>query len=141
MFRWNFVLSCGMLLAGCGDSGPQRVPVTGQIVLSDGKPVFPGSIAFVPQEGGEYQASTLLHEEGRFTMRTYPHGEGVVPGKYKVVLSLGMGSPAELAKYSNVKSSPLEVIVPETGLESVTLTLAETVSVPPRHAGPPGMQR
>jgi len=146
--QWNSLmfgaLICGLVLAGCGgESGPERVPVKGQIVMADGKPVFPGSIQFVPAKGmseGSYQSSALLHEGGKFTMRTHPHGEGVVPGTYKVVLSLGVGSPRELAKYSNPKTTPLEVTIPEAGNENLKLTLKESVLTGGR-GGPPGMRR
>lgn len=95
--------------------------------MGDGKPIFPGSIAFEPVAGSSFRASSLLYKEGDFNLRTYPHGQGVVPGKYKVVLSLGMGSPPELAKYSNTETTTLEVVVPDTGLETLELKLAEVM--------------
>jgi hypothetical protein len=141
MFRCLLILSmCLTGLAGCGDSGPSRVPVDGTILMSDGKPVFPGSIAFIPTDEQGHQASTLLHDGGKFSMRTYPYGDGVVPGKYKIVLSLGMGSPPELGKYASASSSTLEVTVTEPGTEDLKLTLNESAKQQ-RQGGPPGMRR
>ncbi len=109
--------------------------------MQDGMPVFPGSIALEPIGRSEFRSSALLHEEGEFKMRTYPHGDGVVPGKYKVVLSLGMGSPPELAKYSSAKTSTLELDVPEEGLKDLVLELEEVAQRGSKKTGPPGMQR
>ncbi|WP_145458886.1 hypothetical protein [Gimesia panareensis] len=120
------ILTCfTLLISSCSDSGPTRVPVKGRIVMGDDKPIFPGAIAFEPVAGSSFRASSLLYKEGDFDLRTYPHGQGVVPGKYKVVLSLGMGSPPELAKYSNTETTTLEVVVPDTGIESLELKLDE----------------
>jgi len=147
MFNNGFI--CGaviftFVLSGCGgDPGPQRVPVKGNIVMGDGKPVFPGSIQFFPAEGmseNTYRSSALLHEGGAFTMRTHPHGDGVVPGKYKVVLSLGMGSPRELAKYSSADTSTLEVTVPPEGLPDLQLKLEEKMGSTKKRGGPPGLR-
>ncbi|QDT00957.1 hypothetical protein HG15A2_42990 [Adhaeretor mobilis] len=43
------VLTLG-LLSGCGDGRPERVAVSG-VVLIDGKPLTHGSVLFVPGQG------------------------------------------------------------------------------------------
>ncbi len=78
-----------LFLAGCGgEKAPPLVGVTGK-VLHNQEPVTAGSIIFYPAEGNAYtkdNPSSLLQLDGSFTMKTFPFGEGVSPGKYKVAL-------------------------------------------------------
>jgi hypothetical protein len=54
--------------------------------------------------------------DGRFELRSPPHGEGVVPGRYKVTLQQYTGSPPLPARYGNVALTPLRIEVPKEGL-------------------------
>src|SRR5579885_3794759 len=74
--------------SGCGDR-PKLVTVTGKVVHK-GEPLTAGSIIFHPDAGNSYQKdkpSSLLQLDGSFTMKTFPFGDGVPPGKYKVTLA------------------------------------------------------
>ncbi len=44
------IAAVAILLSGCGDSHPKRVPVSGRVLI-DGKPVETGYIQLVPAEG------------------------------------------------------------------------------------------
>ena len=113
-------------MPGCSDPGPKLVPVRGKVLIESRGPVFPGSIWFIPEPGGnDLEASSLLQKDGSFRLRTYPHGDGALIGKYKVTLSLGAGSPAELARYSRPSTTPLKVVVPESGWDDLVLTLEQ----------------
>src|SRR5690242_18448298 len=81
------LLAVALLSAGCGR--PKLVPVTGRVVHK-GEPLTAGSIWFHPAAGSarpEEKASCQLQLDGSFKMRTYPYGNGVAPGSYKVTLS------------------------------------------------------
>jgi hypothetical protein len=113
-------------LAGCrGSSRPQLAPVKGRVVFKD-KAVTAADIYFHPDasRGNEGSlASSVLQEDGSFTLTTHPHGDGVMPGAYKVTLSLGRRPEKELDKYRKVETTPLEYNVPAEGLPDLLIKL------------------
>jgi hypothetical protein len=103
---------------GCG-SRPKTVPVTGKVVHK-GKGLTAGSVWFHPESDNPWQGekpSCQLSLEGEFTMRTYPHGQGVPPGSYKVTLSPDLASRISRPAYADPKKTPLSVTVPDEGLD------------------------
>lgn len=79
---------CGMLavllvVAGCGKSGP--VSVRGVVKL-DGQPVAGAAVTFIAQDPGCRDAYGSTNEQGEFELSTNKPGDGVLPGKYKVVI-------------------------------------------------------
>lgn len=128
---------CGVLalslLAGCGKSGP--VSVRGVVKL-DGQPVAGAAVTFVAQDPGGRDASGATNEKGEFELSTTKPGDGVLPGKYKVVIQPpgeGGGStpfddpekpvakpkaprgPRIPVKYTNPATTPLTQDVPPNG--------------------------
>src|SRR5262245_36303787 len=75
------LLAC---VAGCagGDSLP-REEVNGTVTI-DGKPLAKGLITFVPTSAEVSTQGGAPVLEGKFTI---PRLQGLVPGKYKVVIS------------------------------------------------------
>ena len=72
-------------LAGCGGPGPYTgslYPVTGQVLLADGKPLAGGAVQFIPTQGG-LPASGKIEADGTFTLKSKTR-EGAAPGEYKV---------------------------------------------------------
>jgi hypothetical protein len=107
-------------LAGCaGEERPNLVSVTGKVV--DGpNAVTAGAIYFHPAETNAYtkdNPSSLLQLDGSFTMKTFPFGEGVSPGKYKVTLAPEVAARVKEPRYGDPKTTPWEVTVPNTGLK------------------------
>jgi hypothetical protein len=83
-WRWCLVcLPVCALVLGC-DSGPKRVPVSGQVLL-DGKPLTSGYIWFMPKN--ERAASSAIDSEGRFTLSTYDEHDGCVLGMHTVTVT------------------------------------------------------
>jgi hypothetical protein len=106
-----------LLAAGCG-SKPKLVPVTGKVTHKD-KALTAGGIFLHPAEGNPHpteKASSLLQLDGSFTMRTYPYGEGVPPGKYKVTLGPELAGRIGRPKYAKAETTPLSIDVPDTGV-------------------------
>jgi len=115
---WTLAISLSL---GCsrGPEPPYMVSVTGK-VLSNGQPVTAGAIYFHPDETNSFQAdkpSSLLQLDGQFTMKTYPFGEGVSPGEYKVTLSPELASRLKKAKYALPSQTPWTIEVTHQGVK------------------------
>lgn len=117
-----------LALAGCeGGNGAvaKLAPVKGRVTFKD-QGVTAAEIYFLPDadKGNEGKmASSLLQVDGSFTMTTQGQGDGVIPGAYKVTLTLGRRPEKELDKYKNVKTTPLEYTVPPEGLTDLQIEL------------------
>ncbi|MBN2578851.1 MAG: hypothetical protein JXB10_07660 [Pirellulales bacterium] len=115
---WQVLLACLLLtpwlLAGCGDGRPQRVPVSGRVLI-DGKPLEYGFLQVFQK--GNRSASAQIGTDGRFTLTTFDKNDGCVPGKHRVaVLALKSLSETKTQwfapkKYANVVTSGLEIDV------------------------------
>lgn len=74
--------------SGCGGpSGPDLTPVSGTVTY-EGKPVGPGTVAFVPTDANTNPASGNIDASGNFKMSVYKPGDGVFPGTYKVSVTV-----------------------------------------------------
>lgn len=69
--------------AGCGRR-VTLVPVSG-VVEVDGKPLPMGAITVAPADGRA--AGGVIEAGGRFTLSTFEPGDGVMPGRHKVVVN------------------------------------------------------
>jgi hypothetical protein len=112
---------------GCGSNTakPKLAPVRGRVVYQD-QAMTSADIYFQPDtsKGNEgAMASSPLQRDGSFTLTTYPHGEGVLPGAYKVTLSMGRRKDKSLDEYRHVETTPLEYTVPAEGLTDLLIEL------------------
>ena len=109
--------------AGCGESAPELIPVTGKVTL-DGKAAQEGGVVF---HAGMKQFLGSIQADGAYSMISASTREPGVPlGKYKATVFVTStpkdadGKPTDLPttisnrKYMNVASTPLEVEVVET---------------------------
>ena len=126
----GLILALGLAaLAGCGRSGPRRVPVTGQITL-DGKPLDGCLLLFNPDnaKGNMVPVSCSARAQGgRYDLQTTAieardSGPGAPPGWYKVTLKANLpGMPQVFPgpvldidrKYLDAERTPLVVEVVE----------------------------
>jgi predicted small lipoprotein YifL len=83
-------------LAGCGDSGPKLVPVSG-VVTIDGQPLTYGHIQVAPT--GWRAASSRIGSDGKFTLTTTVSGDGVVAGTHPVVVLAAEALSPEKTKW------------------------------------------
>jgi hypothetical protein len=110
-----FALAIGP--AGCG-SKPKLVAVTGK-VTHKGNPVTGGSVWFHPEGGDQGKPEKMsgqLQTDGTFTGRTFPHGDGIPPGKYRVTLSPDLAARAGVPHYGDAAKTPWWVEIPDAGL-------------------------
>src|SRR3989304_8775852 len=79
------VSSClGMSTVGCSDGRPDRVPVSGEVLI-DGAPVTHGSIMFIPMGGRP--AGGSIDSQGRFALSCYERKDGATTGVYRVKIT------------------------------------------------------
>ena len=72
---------CSLLTAGCGDGRPERVAVSGQVLI-DGKPLDRGAVIFTPASGR--RSTGALDSQGRFELFTFENGDGCTLGEHRV---------------------------------------------------------
>lgn len=112
--RYTILSMLLLSLLGCGRGLPDRVPVSGTVLI-DGKPLTSGSIMLIPTN--ERPAGGSISPEGRFTLSCYERDDGVVPGTHKVTvqavehLSLTESRWLVPPKYGDPATSALEVTI------------------------------
>ena len=75
----TLLLTC-VLLPGCGGSGPERFPVSGNVTLG-GQPVKQGAITFWPIEGTQSPLTGSDITDGEYDI---PGDKGPMAGRYQV---------------------------------------------------------
>lgn len=72
-------------LSGCGGA---KYPVQGTVALDDGTPVTKGLVVFERVDGGPpVTARGHIGPDGRYALSTDKPGDGVPPGRYKVLIN------------------------------------------------------
>jgi hypothetical protein len=87
-----FVLGSVMLLAAAGCGGKGLHQVSGQVAYKDESDVSVlagGLVLFEPADPDmpKVSARGLVQKDGTFTMGTHAEGDGVLPGKYRVMVT------------------------------------------------------
>lgn len=72
-----------VVLAGCGDGRPERVKVSGKVLI-DGKPIRHGIVQVLPK--GQRAATGRIGEDGSFTLSCYEPEDGCIPGTHEVIV-------------------------------------------------------
>jgi hypothetical protein len=98
--RWP-LLALVVLATGCGGNAHKTVPVSGKVTL-DGKPLADATLMFVPVSGAVSKSDPppssvgTTNGDGNYTLvlNTNAKRKGAVPGKHKVIITLG-AKPAE----------------------------------------------
>lgn len=93
----GFAFACSFLFAGCGESGPALVSVTGTVV-QDGKPLEGAAVMFLPDGSSKdaRPAEDTTGPEGTYKLLTGGRF-GAVPGKYRVTVTKAPTVPAGAA--------------------------------------------
>lgn len=107
------LISCA--LTGCGDGRPERVPVSGRVML-DGKPLTRGYIRVVPSEARS--SGGPIDSNGRFVLGTYEPDDGCVVGTHRVEVCSNEPRGGDLfwyapKKYANIETSEITVTIAE----------------------------
>ena len=82
---------------GCSSEGLPTVPVSGKVTFNNGPCPAPGTIAFSPisvEEGLPRRPGTAeFKQDGEFDATSFRPGDGLLPGKYRVMISCWSGEP------------------------------------------------
>ena len=116
--RCLIVLQFAFWSSGCGDGRPNLVRVAGHVAMN-GQPVTAGAIIFHPDAANGFQndkPSSVLQLDGSFSIKTYPFGDGVPPGRYKVTLAPELATRIGRPGFGNVSETPWEINVPPAGI-------------------------
>jgi hypothetical protein len=112
-------------LAGCGSGEPfSYVPVSGKVTYADGTPI-PAKLKliFIAVNPPTADAGTvpkpgaaITNSDGTFdAVTSHTYGDGLIPGKHKVVLTVSTGRGGESTtdlfgpEYSDPNKTPIEV--------------------------------
>jgi len=85
----NLLLLAGLLIVtmiGCSDGRPQRVPVSGQVLI-DGVPLTYGYVRLIPEDARPAWAQ--IGSDGCFTLKTFEDGDGAVLGTHPMTIMAG----------------------------------------------------
>lgn len=134
--RFAALAAVAIFTLGCGDSGPERVPVfpaKGKVIWN-GQPVPGALVVLHPTSANQISARAQTEKDGTFKLSTYDTADGVPPGEYTVTVEwrklikdggdYKAGPNVLPAKYSQAESSKLKVRIAEGAnvLEPFTLT-------------------
>jgi len=127
MNNYKIILSIAIVffMTSCNQDKPKLVKVNGKITFN-GQPLTAGSINFHPASTNTFtkdNPSSILQEDGSFTMKTFPYGDGVSPGEYKITLAPQLASRISLPNLAYPEKTNANIIVPETGLENYILDI------------------
>ncbi len=125
----GLLLALLLVSAGCG-SGFHSV--RGKVVYPDGTPLPEGWISFEKTEGeNTHSADSPIDANGAFELRTARPGDGVPPGKYKVMIKGKEWTLAEGRKrvyhldpkFESFETSGIELVVePKTNFFEIKVT-------------------
>jgi hypothetical protein len=113
------------MTAGCGESKPELIPVTGKVML-DGQPAKEGGVVFHGE--GNLKMVGGIATDGTYKMMRN-RDEGVPPGTYRVTVFVtetpadAAGNPVDLPKtlsnkkFMDANSTPLTVTVQDSAPE------------------------
>jgi uncharacterized protein (TIGR03067 family) len=98
-------------------------PVVGKVTLN-GQPLAKATVEFVPLDKGGQRAMGTTDENGDYKLTTGGKKEGVVPGKYRVVISKKVGGKSILpARYGPGGKDTITFEVPRGGTDKANLDL------------------
>jgi len=119
-------LLLAVVLAGCrAEPAVRLVPVHGRATLGQ-RALGRVTIQLVPDDGKGTHAPAGVgqtDEDGSFRITTPPHGEGAVPGRYRVTVASYTGKDVPRS-YADPRTTPLRVEIPPEGLKDWDLKLA-----------------
>ena len=87
--RTLFVIALALFsssLLGCGDGHAGRVPVGGTVTV-DGTKLVHGSVTFMPTGSVGKAGGGSIGADGRFQISSIKPNDGLILGKYKVIIS------------------------------------------------------
>lgn len=119
------MLLAPLQFAGCGEAIPDRMPVTGQVLIND-QPLTYGFVQVVPM--GARPAMGKIGPDGKFTLSSFAENDGAVFGNHPVAVMANEPIDATSQrwhapkKYADIATSGLKAQIVE-GHPEITLKL------------------
>lgn len=119
--RTIIIVLLSAVMAGCGQSGPELIPVSG-VVTIDGKPASEGGVTFYGVNDPNVQLVGSIAPDGKYTIRRRQE-EGAPAGEYRVTVLItetakrpdgsytGLPKTISNPRFSDPNASPLKVTV------------------------------
>ena len=86
--RWSLLGAALLAVPGVAGCGSRYYPVRGTVTLDDGTPVTRGMVVFERTAGGPpITARGTIQSDGSYQLGTDKPGDGVPPGKYRVLVN------------------------------------------------------
>jgi hypothetical protein len=99
LIRRFAILIVTVSVLGCGSAESRKptYPVTGRILLADGKPVAHATVVLHPIDGSTDAPKPRgkVDRDGTFTLTTYDGGDGAPSGRYRVTVELWLAGPRQ----------------------------------------------
>lgn len=111
-------LSACWVVLGCGSDAPVLVPVTGKVTFA-GMPLTGGSLILHPDASNAFTAdspTSQLQLDGSVAFKTFPFGDGVPLGKYRVTLAPDLAKRIDRPLYAQPDTTPWTLEVTAAGL-------------------------
>lgn len=101
-------------IAGCGE---KKFPIRGKVIFADGTPVPSGLVVLSPVDpASRVGARGYIQTDGSFELSTDKEGDGVLPGKFKVLVH-GPNAGREDAPVRNPQVHPKYLSFDTSGLD------------------------
>lgn len=119
------MLLAALQISGCGEARPERMPITGQVLIDD-QPLTYGFVQVVPV--GARPATGKIGPDGKFTLSSFEENDGSVFGSHPAAVFANEPIDATSQrwhapkKYADIATSGLKVQVVE-GQPEITLKL------------------
>jgi hypothetical protein len=132
----SWVIAMLAACIGCGQHGLPTVPVSGRVTFSHGPCPAVGSIAFSPISTGEGMprrpGTATFAADGVFQATSFKSGDGLLPGRYRAIVSCWTGEPtsADLSSFERFNSVPRNYQPQEFVVESGAKSLELAIDVP-----------
>jgi hypothetical protein len=95
-------------LAGCSE--PKFYPTRGE-VMNGAKRLTAGEVRFRPVKRPDLVASGKIQKDGKFTLSTPGHGEGVLEGDCQAVVIVDQGGPKIDKRFSDYGTADLNFTI------------------------------
>jgi hypothetical protein len=135
----RLVLLLALLLATLAGCGPSMVPVRGKVAFADGTPLTEGMVVCESKDVHAVAVRGQIQADGSFELSTHMPGDGVMPGKYRVLVAPkydanAVDRPARQPpfdpRFADFATSGLELEVTAAGPNELPITLARPKKSP-----------
>jgi hypothetical protein len=124
--RLTLTITSLIAITGCSGDQPLTVPVSGQITFGGGACPAEGTVVFSPvavKKGLPRRPGTAsFGHDGSFSVTSFREGDGLIPGRYRPIVSCWKGEPRndDPSSYERLNYVPKnyqagEVVVAQTG--------------------------